>query len=316
VTRVLVTGATGFIGQWASAALIARGYQTHGTVRSVIGKGDNRLFHVINLLDEHSTRALIRDVRPTHMLLTAWSTKHGHFWTDPANDDWVASTESLVRSFFSAAGRRVVFVGSCAEYDWTDPILECGPVRENAAQGEPQTVYGRAKRRAAQLVGSIADAARGQAVSARIFFPIGPGENSQRFLPTVVNQLLAGRPAELGPGDQVRDLIDVRDVGAALAALVDSELTGAINIASGRGIRLAQLARQAAAALGRLDLLRLGALPPRPGDPPVLIGDISRLERELRVQRQYSLSAAISESIAYWQRRLSPARPQQSSNCQ
>ena len=163
--RVLLTGATGFVGCAIAQALIPRQFEVHGTTRRAVAierhRAANVVMHKIDLLDSEAIAALITKVQPTDLLMSAWTTKHGEYWTDPQNDRWVACTDALVRGFFSAGGKRAVLVGTCAEYDWTDPMVDRGPISEDTALGVPSTVYGRAKRRAGRLLADCASAAGG-----------------------------------------------------------------------------------------------------------------------------------------------------------
>lgn len=259
--------------------------------------------HHLDLHDIAAVDALIDRVKPSHLLLSAWSTAHGAFWTDPANELWVASCVATAGHFLECGGRRIVLAGSCAEYDWSDRVLIEGPIPESAAQGDPQTPYGRAKRKAADAMSGLAREAGASFAVGRIFFPMGWGEGPQRFLPTVVTAMLEGRPARLGSGQQVRDVMDVRDTGVALAALVASDVSGAVNIGSGRGVKLADVARRAASMCGGPDLLQLGALPARAGEPQQLVADIRRLRDEVGFSPCFTLDDTIASSFEYWSRK-------------
>jgi nucleoside-diphosphate-sugar epimerase len=297
---VLATGATGYVGRHAVATLAEHGFEVHGTTRKSHDTIAGVHLHTVDLLNEDSVLAVISRLHPTHMLLSAWTTEHGIYWNDPDNERWADHSEAMVRAFFDAGGRRVVLAGSCAEYDWSDPNLQQRPIREDLAQGMPRTPYGRAKRRAAERISGLATAAGRECAVGRIFFPIGAGEKPDRFLPSIVRALLEERPAKLGPCDQVRDITDVRDTGSALAAIVESSAIGPINIDSGQGVRLDDLASRVADALGRPDLLEVGASPPRQGEPPALVADNTRLRDEVAFRLRYTLEDAIAASIQYW----------------
>jgi nucleoside-diphosphate-sugar epimerase len=303
--RVLLTGATGFIGHAAAAALNLRAFDVHGTARRLLATGtdatENMTLHEVDLLESDAASALVSKVRPTHLLLAGWTTKHGVYWTDPLNDKWEAATNSLVRTFFSGGGQRAVLVGTCAEYNWDDPVVERGPIREDTALGTPHTPYGRAKRRSGEALQQNASAAGADYAIARLFYPIGPGEDRRRLLPSLITALLTGQPADLGPGEHVRDIADVRDVGTALASLVDSRVIGPVNIGSGKPTRIAELARYVGNLIGRPDLIRIGALARRPGEPVTLIPDVSRLNDEVGFHPRYSLENAIETAVHYWQ---------------
>lgn len=301
MNRILVTGATGFVGRCALPALAERGFEIHAMMRHTGGDLPAGVTcHAVDMLDIPAATRLIGEVRPTHLLLSAWTTQPGAFWTDPQNESWAAATQTMARAFFAAGGRRAMLAGSCAEYDWSDPVLASGPVREDAAQGLPQTPYGRAKRRAAEALAKAAADAGGEHTIGRIFFPMGPGEHRNRFLPDIATALIAGHPAKLGPGQQVRDIIDVRDAGAALAALVDANVVGAVNVGSGVGVRLADVALRVGEMVGRPDLVHLGSLPARPGEPPVLVADVSRLRGGTGFQPRFKLEDTLAATLSYW----------------
>jgi cephalosporin hydroxylase/nucleoside-diphosphate-sugar epimerase len=296
---ILVTGASGFVGRWAVDALSRNGFDVHGTSRRPMTNLDI-VMHGVDLHDTAAVSSLIDKVQPTHLLLSAWTTAHGAFWTDPANETWAKSSVTMAEHFLKAGGRRIVLAGTCAEYDWLDSVLEAGPVVETAAQGSPKTLYGQAKRRAADAISKLAECAGASFATGRIFIPMGWAESRERFLPTIVNAMLDGQPAHLGSGEQIRDVMDVRDVGAALAALVLCDVKGAVNIGSGKGTALADVARRAGALGGHPELLQFGTQAARHGDPAQLVADISRLRDEVGFVPRYTLDDAIASAFDYW----------------
>jgi nucleoside-diphosphate-sugar epimerase len=104
VKRVLVTGVTGFVGSAIARAVDRREFEIHGTTRpaTAIGRRPNAnvVMHETDLLDPAAAAALVSAIRPTHLLMSAWTTNHGEYWTDFRNDQWVASTDALARVFF------------------------------------------------------------------------------------------------------------------------------------------------------------------------------------------------------------------------
>src|SRR5262249_16760441 len=120
--KVVVTGASGFIGRHSLPALVARGHEVHAMARRAL-QLPRLPAHVCDLLDPHATAALIARVRPTHLLHFAWYAVPGKYWTAPENLDWVAATLHLLRGFAASGGQRVVMAGTCAEYDWSHPTL-------------------------------------------------------------------------------------------------------------------------------------------------------------------------------------------------
>ncbi|MGL4442184.1 MAG: NAD-dependent epimerase/dehydratase family protein, partial [Alsobacter sp.] len=73
------------------------------------------------------------------------------------------------------------------------------------------------------------------------------------------------------------DFLSTVDAGTALAALALAGVDGAVNVASGEAVSIADLAGAIAAIAGRPDLLRLGARPDPAGEAPRMVADVTRL---------------------------------------
>ncbi|MBN9511168.1 MAG: NAD(P)-dependent oxidoreductase, partial [Alphaproteobacteria bacterium] len=95
-----------------------------------------------------------------------------------------------------------------------------------------------------------------------------------------------------------RDLLDVRDAGAALAGLALASVQGVVNVGSGVPVRLDALAEAVAGA--GAPLVRLGARPLRVGEPLVMVADPARLIAATGVTPRYSLAETIADARAHW----------------
>ena len=119
--KVLLTGASGFVGRHCLPALVARGYEVHAVSSSATAPADTPpgvRWHQADLLDGAQVSALLAQVRPRHLLHSAWYAVPGKYWTAPENFRWVRASLHLLQTFAAHGGRRVVVVGSSAEYDW------------------------------------------------------------------------------------------------------------------------------------------------------------------------------------------------------
>ncbi|NJM40383.1 MAG: NAD(P)-dependent oxidoreductase [Anaerolineae bacterium] len=149
--RVLLTGASGFIGRHAIRPLLDGGYEVHAIARDVESlrawAPAEVSFHPASLLDAAQTQAIVRAIRPTHLLHLAWYVAHGKFWAAPENLDWVAASLYLLRAFTDAGGQRVVMAGTCAEYDWVGDggVAWNGVCVEEGTPLKPATLYGASK---------------------------------------------------------------------------------------------------------------------------------------------------------------------------
>jgi nucleoside-diphosphate-sugar epimerase len=307
-----VTGANGFVGRNTLDPLRACGFEVHGTTAP--GKNldsPNVVEHRVDLLDPDQVRRLVSDVAPSHLLHLAWFTEHGEYWEALENLDWVAASLTLARAFYEHGGRRLVMAGSCAEYDWaaSDCMAEetgCETLTciEGVTPCNPATLYGISKHVLHTLISAFNTRKGMSGAWARIFFLYGPDEDPRRLVASVIRSLLAGEPAGCTHGEQVRDFLHVTDAGAALAALVDSDVEGPVNVASGNAVPLRELLHVLGRLLGRGDLIRLGARPAPPNDPPILAADTRRLNDEVGWEPAVDLETGLETTIAWWRNRL------------
>jgi nucleoside-diphosphate-sugar epimerase len=290
--RVLVTGATGFIGQHMPALLRARGFETHITARGTLPETAGITAHGVDLMRQDEAQRLIKDIRPDIIIHTAWYVAHGRFWTAPENIDWLEASTALAAYAAEAGTRRFVGLGTCAEYA-TEAGDDAYPWPETRRIA-PATPYGEAKAALARRLNEMAEGrARFSFAWARLFHLFGPGENPARLVPSIMLALREGREAQCASGRPVRDFISTQNAAAAITALATSATTGPVNIASGAPISIAAMARLIAEIAGRPYLLRLGALPDRPNEPPYMVAHTGRLRREVGFTGRVSLAAEL-----------------------
>ena len=169
---------------------------------------------------------------------------------------------------------------------------------------EPSSTYGLCKRTLGELFeGFMSGSDPGLTGAwARLFFLYGPYENPRRLIASVIRSALRGEPARCSHGRQLRDYLFTLDAAAALACVLDSEVEGAINVASGEPTRLGELIRRAAGRLGAEDLVELGAIEVPPNDPPLVLADVGRLRKELGWRPAWDVDAALDHTIDWWRR--------------
>jgi nucleoside-diphosphate-sugar epimerase len=301
VNRVLVTGAGGFIGRHALAPLAARGFEVHAVgTREQPAPVSGERWHRVDLLVPGEPARVVREIRPSHVLHFAWYAEHGKFWTSHDNLAWARASVDLLDACRRGGVARFVGAGSCAEYDW----MGAGDLREDAPLA-PATLYGACKAAVGSIAGALAREPGGlSAAWGRIFFLHGPHEKPARLVPSVIGHLLRGEPAPCSHGEQVRDFLHVEDVAAGFVALLDSNVRGAVNVASGAPVAVKDVVTRIGARIGRPDLLRLGALPQPPGDPPRLVADVRRLRDEVGFQPRIGLDEGLGRTIEWWRAAL------------
>jgi nucleoside-diphosphate-sugar epimerase len=298
--RVLLTGASGFIGKHCIAPLKARGYDVHAVSSRDVPTDAAVTWHRANLLDRSTAAGLVRDVAPTHLLHLAWYVVPGKLISSPVNYDWVTSSLELVRQFCDQGGTRVVGCGSAYEYDWNYGY--CGEQRTPAT---PNTVYGACKQALHLLVQALTDQAGVSSAWGRAFFLYGPEEQPDRLVASVIRSVLRGEPARCSHGRQIRDYMHVQDVATGMVALLDSDVRGIVNICSGQAATLREIVTGIGSVLQRPELIHLGAIPARANDAPLVVGDNTRLRQEVGWNQEFDLDSGLRHTIDWWRTRES-----------
>lgn len=291
--RILLTGATGFVGRQVRRNLAPEA-QVHCTSRHMIDMALSDTWHRIDLRDPDACDALVTAVEPDILIHCSWTTEHGAFWHDPENAIWLDAGKALFDAFVRRGGKRIVACGTCAEY----PGDSITPRREDE-EVDPNLIpfpYGRAKL-------ALLDHLRRLDVShawARIFLAYGEGEDPRRLVPSVLRSLAQNEPAKCSSGTQIRDFLDVRDLGAAIARLAASDVDGIFNLGSGERTTIARVVETLGRITGRLDLVHLGALPDRVGEPHLLVPDITRQTEDLGFHPRVAIDDGLADAAELW----------------
>ena len=294
--KVLITGATGFIGHHCLEPLKARGYEVHAVSSKPMKSGAGGVhWHQANLLEPGAAKVLLAEVKPTHLLHLAWFVVPGKLITAPENFAWVRASMELVQEFAAQGGKRLTVCGSGYEYDWN-----YGYCSEKLTPAVPNTVYGSCKQALNLLVQSFASQNALSAAWGRVFFLYGPNEHPQRLVSSVILSLLKGDAAKTSHGKQIRDYMHVQDVADGLVALLDSEVTGTVNVSSGQATTLREIVLTIGRLVGKPELIQLGAIPARANDTPLVVGENLRLLNEVGWKQRYDIEAGLQQTIDWW----------------
>ena len=300
--KVLVTGAGGFVGRHSLKTLVERGFEVHAVASKTLPTvNSDCAWHLANLLDYTSIKELVCQVKPTHLLHFAWCyTVPGQYWKSEDNFLWVQASLELLRQFREQGGERVVMGGTCAEYDW-----KYGYCSEFVTPRNPDTPYGICKNALQEMLESYAKLTNLSSAWGRIFLPYGPYEYVDRLVPSVICSLLKAESARCSHGKQMRDFLYVKDVADAFVALLESDVSGSVNIGSGQPMAIKDIVYKIGEQIGRADLIQLGAIPAAINDTPLVIADVTRLSDEVGFQPTYNLERAIEETINWWRSSMS-----------
>ncbi len=300
--KVLITGATGFIGRHALESLITNGtFEIHAVSSRKLSSSQTSgcMWHEANLLDYEQVKELVQAVRPTYLLHFAWYSIPKKYWTALENFFWVQSSLELLKQFKECGGQRVVMSGTCAEYDW-----ENGYCSEFETPRTPVSPYGICKNALQEMVDSFAKETGLSSAWGRIFFLFGPFEHQDRLIASVIRSILQGKPVVCHHGNYVRDFLYVQDVADAFATLLESDVTGPVNIASGQPISLKEFINKIGEKTGRQDLIEFAKEEASPNEPTLLVADNSKLKSKPGWLPQFDIDRGLDLTIEWWKKKL------------
>ena len=296
MNRLLITGASGFVGRHCLPLTTPSQYEVHCVSRRGIEvQAPGVVWHKADLFDAAQSVALVREVQPSHLLHLAWYAEPVKYWSSAENFRWSEASLLLLRSFVECGGKRAVLAGTCAEYDWN-----FGFCSEETTPIGPATFYGRCKSSLGRIAMDYAEQNGLSLAWARLFFIYGPFEPAGRLVPSVVQGLLRRQPVPCTSGEQIRDYLHVGDVASALTALLASETQGAVNIASGVPIPIRRIVEILADCIGHSELIDWGAVPTPAEQPPVLFGDVRKLRRQTGWTPAISLEEGLRATAQWW----------------
>jgi len=296
VKRVLVTGASGFIGRHTLAPLRERGFEVHAVTATHPPAESGARWHRADLHDRDALDSLVGDVGATHLLHLAWHVPPGDYLASPENLRWTRTSIAILEAFARAGGERFVGVGTCFEYELGAPP----PFSEAETPLVPHTLYGTSKDALRRVVGAAAPVLGLSAAWARIFYLYGPHEPPGRLVPTVIAGLLEGTTVDCAGGEQRRDYMCVGDVGDALSALVDCSVQGAVNVAWREAVEVRAILCRLGELAGRPELLHMGARPTSPGEPQIIEADVRRLHDEVGWCPHVALDEGLAATMGWW----------------
>ena len=300
--KAFLTGASGFIGRHTIPFLIKNDYEVHAVFnnrRPDFIKDRNLFWHQCNLLDLKEQKQLLSEIKPNHLLHFAWYAVPGKYWTSLENIKWVQASLELVINFHEFGGKRAVFAGTCAEYDWS-----YGYCSEDTTPLKPSTLYGACKNSLHEIIKHLSKQLGLSYAWGRIFFLYGPYEAKNRLIPSVIISLLQNQPSRCTHGNQIRDFLHVEDVASAFVSLLESNVEGTINIASGQLITLKTIIYNIADLLGKRHSVQLGALPSPEDEPPFLVADVRKLNHQVGWEQRITIESGLKSTVEWWRKNL------------
>ena len=305
--RVLLTGATGFVGKHLANKLLENGHEIFAISRKSTG-----IPGVVDIKCKELIPAVIeKELMPYQFDGVVHLAAAGVEPNDRNANTLIRMNsllpQALVNISAKCGAKAVVIVGSSAEYAATnvyEPFLENFPL-------ETQRIYG-----ASKAAGGILALSQGYSLGIpvailRPFNIFGFGEASHRLLPSLINAFVREKKVALSRGTQIRDFVHIDDVcDAIISVLMQLEskgvnTSGIYNISTGKGCSVADFCRICQQVMGvNESFLNFGAMPLRPDDFPYVVGNPDLIKKVFSVEAKINLKRGIEKTIRNYKERL------------
>lgn len=291
--RVLVTGASGFIGRRLVDRLLREGAEVWAGVRSQTGHerlrpGERSVY--CDLRDGSAVEEAVRRSWP-HLVYHLAAVGVTAPRVDPleAVQVNVAGTVRLLESLRRVGCQRVVLTGTCYEYGAREAMEGLDPFNIYAASKVAAWAFARAYWRAFDL----------PVVVARLFQVYGPGQPEHTLIPSAIRAALLGQDFPMTQGEQQRDFIYVDDVVDCLLVLGRrSGLEGeSLDVGTGQACSVYEVVDRLWRMVGARSRVLAGALPYRPGEVMHLVADADRTARLAGWRAQVALEAGLRRTV-------------------
>ena len=302
--KVLITGATGFIGSHVARLLLKEGSDIYAVTRE-----NSNLWRIkdivsnlnllpCDLLAFDQLNNYLEKIRPELCIHLAWYAVPGKYLTAPDNITLLNGSLSLASRLAELGCEQFIGIGTCFEYDTT-----LGYLSENSIT-QPRSLYAASKLALQLVLEQLANSTGMQVAWLRLFYQYGAFEDEQRLVPSVICALLRNQTVKLTPGEQIRDFLHIEDVVAAIWAVAQSQVSGVVNVGSGKPIAVKDIANMIGTLLDRRELIALGAIPYYSSDPMFICANNQKLRDKTTWIPQYTLEQGLCETIDWWKKRM------------
>jgi nucleoside-diphosphate-sugar epimerase len=234
--RILVIGGRGFLGKEISLALTKAGFDVKVTTRSNFPV-KNQL--KLDVFSRNEVRTVLQSSAPEVVINCSWITEHSSYLHSDENHRYQSATVKLFEECKKMGVQHFIGLGSAAEY--------YNQNESDSAFSESQlgfTKYANAKRETLRDILMLNQDSAMIFNWLRIFQPYGPGQDPNRFLPTVIRSLLDELPVSIQSPNSVRDWVTTRDIGAAVLHLTKLRASGTVDIGTTVGITNLEICRK------------------------------------------------------------------------
>lgn len=309
--RVLVTGATGFIGSHLTRRLLKEGAEVHVLfrknsnqfrIKDIIG---NLIVWYADLTDYPSICSCIRDSRPQIVfhLATFRNVERNLELIDPMIDTNIKGTTNLLKAIINEKIAIECFIntGTCEEYG-DAPV----PFREDQRE-IPVSPYSTSKVAATYFCQMFYKIAGLPIITLRPFLTYGPFQEIDMFIPSLITHCIQRKDFPMTEGDQTREFNYVDDVVEAylLASICQDAIGEVINIGNGVEYKIRYMAEKIIEMMENPIKLLIGALPKRPGETKRFFCNNEKAKKLLGWLPKVNIEEGLKRTISWYNKYLS-----------
>lgn len=306
MTKVLVTGGTGFIGQFLIPQLMVEGYEVYNVDQyfwSTMQSGEELLADVNDI---YALTRIYKKVKPDIVIHLAAITAVAYSYEHPIE---VISTNFLGTVNLAEAGRmtcpelkQFIYPSSAEVYGITKSLK-----KKESDVLYPNSPYAVSKEASERYLKYMYEAYGFPVTIFRPFNSYGRLDNHWFIIEKIVYQMLKNQKiVYLGDPEPVRDFLYVADhINAYIKALNNPKAIGeTFNLSTGEGVSIKDLAGKIAKLIGWKGKIKWQSMPRRPLDIMSLVGDNQRIRTILNWDKPISLDEGLKQTIRNWRKKL------------
>ena len=288
--RILVTGGNGYLGRNLVAQL--KQIQAVVFVMDKSGVEDSRTF-IVDITNENEVNQAIQKIKPEIVFHLAASLNRARNFDQFEEIDAInhKGTYHLLKALNGMDYENFIFASSSEVYgDNPSPFIE------NQVPS-PASPYSLTKIYAEQLIQTYSKTYHKNYTILRIFNFFGKDMSPQFFIPQMIETLKNNEVFEMTKGEQTRDFLYLDDVVQAMIISAKRVTNSTYNVCSGKAISLRDLVLETKNKLGSKSEIRFGALPYRENEVWEMLGDNTKIKKELGFEVKFDLKQGIERLI-------------------
>lgn len=305
--KVLITGASGFVGSCIARRMLLENYEVHITARETsnlwrlkdILKDLN--IHNTNLMDNESVKNLARNINVDLVFhLATYGGTHYENKIDSIINTNLLGTWNLFSEFAKKDIDMFINTSSSSEYgEKTLPMSEDMMV-------EPNNMYGASKASATILCNTFAKVNKIPLVTLRLFSPYGYFDTDTRLIPTVITSCILNKEIKLAKKESRRDFIFIDDIIDAYLSI--QKLSGCFgevyNIGSGLEYSVEQIVNTITGKIKNDSKIVWGNELKRQYEPKMWVSDSTRVANEVGWKPKTTIEEGLTKTIEWFRNNI------------